>query len=103
METQFTEELSSVLGKCFMSLDFFSLIIVSDEAGNPVAGATVQFCSDITCMAGKTDAEGITSFAAEQGPYTVHVQKVPEGYEPCTEEFAVPDDLADVKITLKKA
>ena len=78
-------------------------IIVSDEAGNPVAGATVQFCSDITCMAGKTDAEGITSFAAEQGPYTVHVQKVPEGYEPCTEEFAVPDDLADVKITLKKA
>ena len=78
-------------------------VIVSDDAGNPVAGAAVQFCSDITCMMGKTDADGTASFAAEKGPYTVHVQKAPEGYEPCAEEFAVPEDLSDVTITLKKA
>lgn len=62
-------------------------VIVRDDAGNPVAGAAVQFCSDLTCMMGKTDAEGIASFPAEKGSYTVHVQKAPEGYEPCTEEF----------------
>lgn len=78
-------------------------VIVRDDAGNPVAGAAVQFCSDLTCMMGKTDAEGIASFPAEKGSYTVHVQKAPEGYEPCTEEFAVPEDLSDVTITLKKA
>ena len=78
-------------------------VIVSDDIGNPVAGVTVQFCSDITCMMGKTDAEGIASFAAEKGKYTVHVQKTPEGYETSAEEFAVPADLTDVKITLKKA
>ena len=76
---------------------------VSDETGNPVAGVAVQFCSDITCMMGKTDAEGTASFAADKGPYTVHVQKAPEGYAPCTEEFAVPEDRSDVMITLKKA
>ena len=54
-------------------------------------------------MMGKTDAEGIASFAAEKGKYTVHVQKTPEGYETSAEEFVVPADLTDVKITLKKA
>ena len=78
-------------------------VIVGDETGNPVAGVAVQFCSDLTCMMGKTDAEGIASFPAEKGSYTVHVQKTPEGYEPCTEEFAVPEDLSDVTIILKKA
>ena len=78
-------------------------IIVTDEAGSPVSGVMVQFCSDITCMMGKTDEEGIASFAAEEGKYTVHVQKAPEGYASCTEEFAVPQDLQDVQIVLKKA
>ena len=78
-------------------------VIVTDEEGSPVAGAAVQFCSDTTCMMGKTNAQGTASFAAEEGPYTVHVMKAPEGYEPCAEEFAVPQDLGDVTITLKKA
>ncbi len=78
-------------------------VIVSDEAGSPVAGVKVQFCSDTACMAKDTDAEGTASFAAEKGQYTVHVLKAPEGYAPCTEEFAAPEDLGDVKVTLKKA
>ena len=78
-------------------------VIVSDEAGNPVAGAMVQFCSDLSCMMRKTDTEGTTAFTAGEGPYTVHIQKAPEGYEENTEEYAVPDDRADVRIILKKA
>jgi len=77
-------------------------VIVTDEEGSPVAGAGVQLCSDTTCVPGKTDAEGIASFTAEEGQYTVHVHKVPEGYEKCTEEFTVPQDHGDVKIVLKK-
>lgn len=69
----------------------------------PVTGVSVQFCSDTTCMMGKTDAEGMASFSAGNGHYTVHVHKAPAGYEACTEEFAVPEDLSDVVITLKKA
>ena len=78
-------------------------IIVKDEAGMPVKGVSVQFCSDTTCMMGKTDTEGTASFTAGNGHYTVHVHKAPVGYEACTEEFAVPEDLSDVVITLKKA
>lgn len=77
-------------------------VIVTDQDGNPVAGVAVQFCSDNTCMMGKTDAEGMASFTAEDGAYTVHVQKVPDGYEACAEEFGVPQDLGDVKIVLNK-
>ena len=33
-------------------------VIVADENGNKVKGAMVQFCSDVACMMGKTDANG---------------------------------------------
>ena len=46
--------------------------------------------------------EGVT-FTAEEGTYTVHVQKVPEGYAACKDEFEVPQDFGDVKIILNKA
>ncbi|MBR2668907.1 MAG: redoxin family protein [Solobacterium sp.] len=77
-------------------------IVVKDEAGNPVEGVTVQFCTDTTCMIGKTDAEGIASFTVDHDQYTVHIQKVPEGYASCTEEVPVPEDRSDVEFTLKK-
>ena len=78
-------------------------VIVTDEDGRPVVGASVQFCSDTACMMGKTDAEGTAAFTAEEGTYTVHVQKVPEGYAACKDEFEVPQDFGDVKIILNKA
>ena len=78
-------------------------VIVKDESGAPVAGARVQFCDDVTCMFSKTDETGTASFAAEQGQYTVHIQKAPEGYAACTEEFAVAQDTPEVQIVLKKA
>ena len=78
-------------------------ILVKDDAGNPVAGAAVQFCSDTTCTMAKTDAEGIASFTAEPGKYTVHIHKAPEGYESSGEEYDVPEDFSDVTIIVKKA
>ncbi len=77
-------------------------IVVKDEAGNPVEGVTVQFCTDTTCMIGKTNAEGIASFSAGNDQYTVHIQKVPEGYAACTEEVPVPEEHSDVEFILKK-
>ncbi|MBP3892391.1 MAG: redoxin domain-containing protein [Solobacterium sp.] len=78
-------------------------VLVVEEDGSPITGATVQFCSDTTCRMAKTDANGTASFKAEEGPYTVHIQNVPEGYEKKEEEFAVSPNLDDIKIILKKA
>ena len=56
-------------------------------------------------MLGKTDENGIASFpdAAEGHPYTVHILKVPAGYEKTEEEFTAADVFCDVNIVLQKA
>ena len=78
-------------------------VVVNDENGSPVEGVTLQFCSDMTYTIGKTDELGMATFTVDKGQYTVHVQKTPDGYESCMEEVVVPEDLSDIKITLKKA
>ena len=79
-------------------------VIVTDNSGEPVKGATIQFCDDTACMMGKTDDKGIVSFpdAAEGHPYTVHVLKAPTGYEKNAEEFIALDTYCDVSIVLQK-
>ena len=79
-------------------------VIVTDSNGDPVKGATIQFCDDTVCMVGKTDSDGIASFPdAEEGhPYTVHILKVPEGYEKNEEEFTALETFCDVSIVLQK-
>ncbi len=76
-------------------------IIVLDENGAPVEKATVQFCSDVQCMMGKTDAEGLVTFEVPEGNYTVHILKVPEGYEKNPDEFTLPATYSDLSIVLK--
>ena len=79
-------------------------VIVSDTDGNLVKGVTVQFCSDSTCMMGKTDANGVASFEMEEGAvYTVHILKVPEGYAKNTAEYQTDDTYCDIYIPLDKA
>ncbi len=78
-------------------------VIVTDSEGNPVPGATVQFCSDSACMMGKTDDTGTAVYEVEEGSYTVHILKVPEGYEACSEEFTTADSFCDVSVVLEKA
>ena len=76
-------------------------IIVVDETGAPVEKATIQFCSDVQCMMGKTDADGLVTFDVPEGSYTVHVLKVPEGYEKNPDEFTLPATYSDLSIVLK--
>ena len=76
-------------------------IIVVDENGAPVEKATVQFCSDVQCMMGKTDADGLAAFEVPEGNYTVHILKVPEGYEKNPAEFTLPATYSDLSIVLK--
>ncbi len=78
-------------------------VIVTDENGNKVSGAMVQFCSDVACMMGKTDADGVAGFDAEEGVYTVHMLKVPEGYAKCSVEITTDTCYSDVFIVLKAA
>ena len=55
------------------------------------------------CMA-QTDADGIARFdAPEAAGYTVHVLKAPEGFEGDDTEYAVPEQYADVAVTLRRA
>ena len=61
-----------------------------DPDGNPVQGVMVQFCSDDQCLMGKTGEDGIAAFDMPAGNYTVHLLKVPAGYEKDTTEYPVP-------------
>ncbi len=79
-------------------------VIVSDSDGDLVKGATVQFCSDTTCLLGKTDENGLAVFEMEEGPiYTIHVLKVPEGYEKNTAEYLTAETYCDIYVALDKA
>lgn len=78
-------------------------VAVTDEAGDPVPGVLIQFCSDTLCMAEETGQDGIASWKTEAGTYTVHVLKVPEGYAEDPTEYAAPAKPGTVAITLLKA
>ena len=76
-------------------------VLVNDEAGKPVAGVTIQFCSDTECILGQTDENGVASFDKEAGEYTVHVLKVPEGFAADDTEYPAPAQPGQVSIVLK--
>lgn len=76
-------------------------IYVADETGKPVEGATVQFCSDSSCLLGKTDAQGLASFAEPEGNYTVHILKAPADFEKNTTEYTMPAAYSDLTVVLK--
>ncbi len=48
-------------------------VIVTDTNGDLVKGVTVQFCSDTTCMMGKTDEKGVAVFEMEEGRSTPYI------------------------------
>ena len=79
-------------------------VIVSDTDGDLVRGATVQFCSDTTCMKGETDENGVAVFQMEEDHnYTVHILKVSEGYVKNPGEYLTDDTYCDIYIPLEKA
>ncbi len=54
-------------------------------------------------MMGKTDANGVAEFAEEEGVYTIHMLKVPEGYEKSGVEIITNTSYSDIFIVLKAA
>ena len=76
-------------------------VIVNDEAGKPVSGVTVQFCSDTECLTDVTGPDGTARFAREAGTYTVHLLKVPAGYAVDDTEYDAPAQPGQVTIVLK--
>lgn len=80
------------------------IILVQDaDDASPLSGAMVQFCSDIQCMVGRTDATGAASFEVDPGNYTAHVLRVPEGYEATEEEIALSADNRTAVFAIHKA
>ena len=51
----------------------------------------------------ETSSDGIATFEQEEGTYTVHIYKVPEGYAEDKTEYPAPETYGDVKVTLKAA
>ena len=78
-------------------------VFVTDEEGNGVKGAAVQFCSDVACSMGKTNENGVAEFEAEEGVYTVHMLKVPEGYKKSTVEITTNTIYSDIYVVLEAA
>ena len=89
----------SILAGCGKTASYE--VLVKDEAGKPVAGVTIQFCSDTECLMGTTDENGSAVFDQKAGRYTIHVLKVPEGYAPDDTEYTAPDKPGQVVIVLK--
>ena len=75
-------------------------IQVVDEAGIPVEGVMVQFCTDSQCMMGKTDTDGIAAFDEPAGTYTIHLLKVPAGYAKDSTEYEAPETPDLVVLTI---
>lgn len=78
-------------------------VTVTDEGGNPIAGAMVQICKD-DCFPGVTDAEGVATFTRpETEGYKISFISLPEGYEYTGEEtdFYYEGDAKELTITLK--
>lgn len=75
---------------------------VVDEAGNPVAGAMVQICSE-NCYPNSTNAEGIATYNVVEDEYKVSFINIPAGYELASEqtEFYFEEGSNEIVITLK--
>ena len=64
----------------------------------------MQFCSKESCILGKTDYEGVAVFEMPGGEvYTVHILKVPEGFEKNKQEYETQDVPSDLTVTINKA
>lgn len=75
-------------------------VLVTDQFGNPVSGAEVQFCNDEMCLFSVTDASGIAEFETDKGQgYEVHLFKVPENYESDDTVYPAPEKYGTVTIT----
>ena len=84
------------------SSEGYTIYVMEQDSMSPIQGVRVQLCSDTTCLVAKTDDNGIASFDVEPGDYTVHLNKMPEGYEKNTEEYTLDKDNREATFFLNK-
>lgn len=78
-------------------------VTVTDESGNPVAGAMIQMCKD-ACVPGRTNEEGEAEFRLAEDSYKVSFLAMPEGYSYVGDatEFYFESGATELAIQLKK-
>ena len=78
-------------------------VTVTDENGNPIAGAMIQMCKD-ACVPGVTDAQGVVEYKLAEDTYKVSFLAVPTGYSYANEttEFYFESGSTELTIQLKK-
>lgn len=74
-------------------------VTVTDENGNPIAGALVQLCMD-TCYPGATDESGVASFHVAEADYKVSFLSLPEGYTYIGEDEEFYFDAGSTALTI---
>lgn len=72
---------------------------VVDETGAPVAGVTVQLCSD-SCVLGTTDETGVATFQVAEADYKVGFVMTPEGYAADMMAYSFEAGTQDMTLTL---
>lgn len=79
-------------------------VTVTDEKGNPIAGAMVQLCKD-ACVPAVTDAKGVATYSVAEDNYKVSFLTMPAGYTYTTEEteFYFASGETAMTIVLKAA
>ena len=78
------------------------VVLVQDEDGNPVDGAAVLFCSDVSCSVESTGEDGRAVFNVPAGVYTIHMAAVPDGFQKNTDEYQTPEAPGTIVVTLEK-
>ena len=76
------------------------VVTVTDEGGNPISGAFVQFCLE-SCVPCMTNAEGQASYQTFADKYKVSFISVPEGYTLPTDDYYFEDGSSEMTIVLK--
>ncbi len=79
-------------------------VTVTDEGGNPIAGAMVQMCEGTNCIPSSTNENGVATFpVTAEADYEVKFMVMPAGYEYTTEEqvFTFDGDAKEMTIVLK--
>lgn len=78
-------------------------ISVTDESGQPLAGAMVQVCDAASCRLERTDESGLVLLTLPRFAYEVHMLRAPQGYQLPEEAILMPEEGGHWAIPLKKA
>ena len=78
-------------------------VTVTDEDGNPIAGAMVQVCNEGNCFAPvTTNEEGVAEFRLEESDeYKAKLMTNPAGYEAVETDYVHFDGETELTLTVK--